>query len=45
MTNRTVEGKVRKDHKYFSEIAPSKHFLVCDGYQISLFLTETDNGD
>ena len=45
MARRIVEGKVTTENKYFSEIAPKRHFLVCDECQISLFLTESYNGD
>lgn len=41
MVQRRKEGRVTRKGKYFKEVGPVGHYLVCDGCRLYLFLGET----
>lgn len=44
MVSRSKTGKVTKSHKFFDEIGPTRHYLVCDQCKLYLFLGESTSG-
>ena len=43
MVGRRKEGRVTHERKYFNEVGPVGHYLVCDGCRLYLFLGETQS--
>lgn len=43
MVGRRKEGRVTREGKYFNEIGPVGHYLVCDRCRLYLFLGETQD--
>lgn len=44
MTRSSKGGKILRTGTYFSEIGPSRHYLVCHSCQLFVFLGECGNG-